>query len=120
VWIVRRELKVPLEPSRVRIERDDAVRIEIVARPLIRVPVRTGIADSPIHQIQIGIVRSGQPDRRTTVLPVVALPRLVARLVRARNRVEAPGFATGLRVICGDEAANSVLAAGDADDNLVL
>src|SRR5262249_13393924 len=47
-------------------------------------------------------------------------PRLAARLVRRRNRVEAPGFLAAARVVRRDESADPVLPAADADDDLVF
>ena len=131
VGVVRRELEMPSEPAGVGVERDDRVGVEVVARPLRRIPVGTGVAHAPIREIQIGIVRAGQPDRSAAMLPGLGiaiglrigrarLPGLVAGLAGTGNGVEAPGLLAGLGVVGGDEAADAQLAAADADDDLVL
>src|SRR5205814_495953 len=74
VAVVRRELEMPLQLTGVGIERDDAVRVEVVAGTLTRIPVRTGVPDAPVREIQRRIVRAGDPHRRAAVLPIVAPP----------------------------------------------
>src|SRR5688572_30886877 len=44
--LVRRELKVPAHFSRVRVQRDDGVREQVVARTLRRVQIRPRVADA--------------------------------------------------------------------------
>src|SRR5260221_5623840 len=100
---------MPLQRTRVRVERNDRGRIQVVAGPLIRVPVRSRIADAPVDQVEARIERASQPRRATAGLPVVALPRIVAWLSRRRNRVELPGFFPRSRVVRGDEASNPEL-----------
>jgi hypothetical protein len=46
IRIVRRILKVPLDRAAVGIQRNDTVCVEVVARPIRVVPVRTRIADT--------------------------------------------------------------------------
>ena len=132
VDIVRRELVMPFQLAGVGVERDDRIGVEVVAWPLRAVVVGAGVADAPIRQVELRIVGAGHPDRAAAVLPGVGiaealrvgfgqrLPRLVAGLAGRRNRVEAPCLLAGRRVVGGDEAADAVLAAADADDHLVL
>ena len=120
VGVVRRELEVPLQLSGIRIERHDAVGVEIVARPQIRVPVRTGIPDAPERQVRRRIVGRRHPQRSAAGLPRVAFPGFVAGLAGPGNRVEAPDFLSGARVECRDKTADAVFAAADADEHLVL
>src|SRR5262249_710957 len=58
--------------------------------------------------------------RSASTLPRIALPRLDAAFPFAGDGVEAPRARAGLRVVRIDEAADAVLAAGHADDDLVL
>src|SRR5262249_51417993 len=51
VAVVRRELEMPLQPAGIRVECDDAVRVKVVAGALTRIPVRAGIADTPVREI---------------------------------------------------------------------
>src|SRR5207237_3056150 len=97
----------------------------------IRVPVWSGVADAPIREIELGIVRAGHPDRSAAMLPrfgvAVGLrlrrtgrPAFEASFTWTRNGVEPPRFLAGSRVVRGDEPANAVLTAADSDDDLVL
>src|SRR4029079_2262670 len=101
--------------------RDDAVGVQVVAGSLRRVPVRPGIADAPVGEIELGIVRAREPPPRAAVLPRVAaaFPTIRAGLVRRRDRVEAPRLLARCRIERRDEAADAVFAAGHADDHLV-
>jgi hypothetical protein len=58
--------------------------------------------------------------RFSAVLPRLAAPRLAARFAGAGDRVEAPQFLAGSRLVGGDEAPDAVLGAADADDDFVL
>src|SRR4029453_18218976 len=49
-----------------------------------------------------------------------AFPRLGTGLARRRDCVEPPRFASGRGVVGGNEAPDAVLAAADANDDLVL
>ena len=122
---------MPLQPAVVRVQRDDRVGVEVVAGPLLVVPVGSGVADAPIRQVQRGIVRAGHPDRTAAVLPRfriaerrrrgrTRLPRITARFVRRGNRVEAPCFPAAPRVEGRNEPADPILAAADTDDDLVF
>ena len=97
VAVVGRELVVPLQLAGVGVERDDRVGIEVVAGPLIGIPVGPRIADAPVGQVQRRIVRTGDPDRAAAVLPRVALPGFVPGSPGAGNRVEPPELLAGLR-----------------------
>ena len=120
--VVRRELVVPLQRAGVGIQRDDRIGIQVGALPRIRIPVRAGIAGAEVQEIQLGVVRAGHPDRSSAVLPGVAVrwPCEVARFTRSRHGVEPPDLFSALRVERGDETADPVLAAGRADDDLVV
>jgi hypothetical protein len=61
VKIMRTELEVLLQFSRLRHERDHAGRVEVVALAFVAVMVRTRIAGLPVHGVEFGSVGAGQP-----------------------------------------------------------
>ena len=128
---MRRELVVPLQPAGVGVERDDRIGVEVVAGPLLGFQSGPGLPTPQYVRLSVGIVRAGHPDRAAAVLPRLGsqyvvgvrrarLPGLMPGFARPGNRVEAPDLLSRARVVGGDEAANAVLAAADADDDLVL
>ncbi len=121
VGIVGAELKMPFQFAGVGVQGERRIGIEIGAFALRRVPVRAGIADAPIGQVEFGVVGSGDPDGRAAVTPGVAGgPGIVARFAGPGNGVEAPDLLSRLRVVSGHETADPVLAARYAHDHLVL
>ena len=72
--IVRRELKIPSERATIRVQRDDAIRVEIVAGTCIAVKIGTRIADRPIDKICVRIERARQPRRATACLLGISGP----------------------------------------------
>src|SRR5690606_36836186 len=118
--VVWRELVPPLELAGVDVEHDDGVAVEVVAEPDAAVPVRCGIAGAPEREIRHRVVGPGVPHRGPAGLPRIAGRRLVARLAGPWDRIEAPHLLAGLRVERGDVCADAHVAAGRADDHLVL
>ena len=105
----------------VRVEGEDRTGVEVVARTVVAVPVGPGIPGLPVQQLQLGIVRTGQPRRAAAGLPaVLAAPGFVAGLARRRNRVPAPHALAGLRVVGVHEPADAVFRARHADDDLAV
>src|ERR1039458_4947188 len=78
--VVGSELEVPLHGARVRIERHDALGVEVVAHAHIAVEVRRGVANSPIESIEFRIVTLREPGVSACVLPGVAGPGFGSRL----------------------------------------
>src|SRR5690606_39858697 len=105
------------QPTRVGIERDHRVRVQVVARASVAGP-RAGIAGAPVRDVELGIVRAREPRGRAASAPRVAGPRLVTGLAGPRNRVRLPRLFAGLGGVGHDEAADAALAAGHADANL--
>ena len=102
-----------------RIERQDGVGVEVVARPVVGVPVRRGVAGGPVQELQVRIVGAGEPRGAAAGLPPVALPPgLEAGLTGRGNRVRAPHQLAGLRVVRVDEAADARFGPRHADDDL--
>src|SRR5262249_7763990 len=75
---------------------------------------------TPVHQIQGGVERPGHPGRAATVLPTVTTPGFVSLFTRTGDRPELPCLAAGSHVKRDQISAMSRIAAGDADDHLVL
>ncbi len=109
-------LIVPLDLAGRGIERQRAVGVKVVARPIFIIPVRSGIADAPDDGVGCGIVGAGHPGRtaagRSRVVAV--FPGFAAGLALARDRVGAPDLLLGRQISCGDPATDAVLCAGHA------
>src|SRR5207302_5132612 len=67
-FVMWRELVMPLQLARVDVERNDGTGVEIVAGAIIAVPVRARVSNSPVREVEVGIIRSGDPDGSTAVL----------------------------------------------------
>ena len=108
VGVVRRELEVPLEHSRLRCQRHHRVRVEVVSSPPLAIQVGTGVARRPVEQIQLGVIAARQPGRPTpSSQDVRVAPGFRPRLTRLGDRPEAPCvFARG-GVIGVEESAES-------------
>ena len=117
VRVVRRELVVPDDLAGLRPQREHRGGVEVVARAALRGP-RRGIADAPVHEIELRIIGPGDPRRAAPDLPgiVVLWPGVVALLAARGNRIAAPELLAAVGVIAVDEAAHAELGAGIADD----
>src|SRR5262249_22474611 len=95
---------------------------EVVAGPIGRVVFRRGIAGAPIGDVGVGIVGAGDIERAAAGPPgvVLVLPGLVAGLAGAGDRERLPFDVAGLRIERRDPVAHAAVAAGGADDDLVL
>src|SRR5207248_4240417 len=79
-----------------------------------------GVADTPVYEVQGGINIAGHPGRAAAVLPVVALPGLVARFAGPRDGEGAPQLLAVIGVVGHNVAAHAVFAARTADENLAV
>ena len=136
-FVVRRHLVNPSGVPGVDITREDGHRPFVVARPLARVP-GAGIGGAVVDQVELGIVGVPSPGGGPATLPLVTLPGLQARIFADRpaqfcrllridqrfiirtDRIGAPCLLAGFYVVGGHRTANRELAAGDADEYLVL
>ena len=118
--VVRRVLEVPAQLTRVRVEGDDGARVEVVSGSDVAVPIGRGIADRPVQEVEVVIVRSREPGRSPAGLPGVALPGLAARFSRRRDRVETPDTLAGGGVVGVDEPAHAGFRAAYAHDDLAV
>ena len=120
VQVVRRELEVPLQLAGVRIEREDRVRVEVVALALVAVVVGTRIAGRPVEQARFGIVGAGQPGGGAAVLDRLADPRLRAGLAGRGHGPEPPHALAGRGPVRVEESADALVAARDAGDHQIV
>src|SRR5262249_27467175 len=83
---------------------------------------RHRIAGAPDHLVGRDIVAAGHPHGAAAGLPgvVLVLPGLAAGLARSRDRVLFPDELAGRRIEPGDPVAHAAVAAGGADDDLIL
>src|SRR6516225_2091357 len=90
--VIRRVLEVPRQLAVFDVQRNDRVRIEIVARPRLRVVLGNRIAGSPDRQLARRIIRAGLPEAASAGLPrvVLVLPGFAAGLARFRDGIPAP------------------------------
>src|SRR5438132_1433692 len=109
-------LVVSLDLAGIRVKGDDGARVEIVAGVHVARPGRR-IAGLPVRQVEVGIVVSREPDRRSTGLPGVPRPGVVARLAGSGDGVGPPDFLPGARIESGDVTADPELTAGHPDDD---
>ena len=120
--VARHILEIPVHLAGVGIPRDHAVGVEIVARPVGRIEHRHRIAGAPDHLVGGEIVGAGHPHGAAAGLPgvVLVLPGLAAGLAGRRNHIFAPDELAGRGIERRDEVAHAAVAAGGADDDLVL
>src|SRR6267378_8104298 len=118
--VVLGKLKIPFEFSRLRIESEQGITVEIVARAPLAAIRRRRIAGGPKNSIGRGIVSPRDPRGRASDFPRVAFPSFMSRLAGTRDGVEAP-FAFACRgVVCINEAANPILPARHSDNPEIL
>src|SRR2546426_4689164 len=111
---------MPLELPRIGVDRDCRIRVQVVALAIVAVPVRRGIACAPDDQVELGIVGTGHPGWRATVLPFVGGPGLISLLAGSGNCPKTPAALSGLDVIRVEESADSIFTARDACDDHVF
>ena len=114
------ELKIPFELSRVWIQRQQRIAVEIVARASFPAIRRRRIAGGPKSSVGSGIVSPRDPRWRPSDFPGFAFPRFMSRLARTRDRVEAPFALAGRGIIRVNEAANSIFPARHTDEHEIL
>src|SRR5260370_41872618 len=76
-----------------------------------------GVANSPVYEVQAGIIIAGHPGRAAAVLPVVALPGFVAGFAGPRDGEGAPQLLAVVGVEGDDIAAHAIFAARPANEN---
>src|SRR5262249_37647988 len=61
-FVMRRDLVMPFEFPGIHIKSPPRAAVQIVPAAIIAIPVRTRVSNSPIRQVEIGIVSAGYPD----------------------------------------------------------
>ena len=103
-----------VERYHIRIQRHDATGPRIIAGPRRSVQHRRRIAGADVHQIQIGIVRTGGPH-----LPACCAAALGFGRTRGRRAVEDPLRLAGLGINRLELPGNVVEIAGNADQHVI-
>ena len=112
-------LVVAAHATRLHVERQHGVGVEVVARPSVAHP-GAGVSCAPIGESQLGVVVPGHPDGRPAGAPGITGPGVVARLAGSGDRVGSPDLAAGLGVQSDHEAPDAQLTARDPDHDLSL
>ncbi len=119
--VVWRELIMPLHLARVRLERDNRVREQVVhlaSRGAIE--LRSWIPNGPVDQIEVRIVTASQPRWPTAGFPAFALPCVIAEFPWCRDCVEAPPPLAGRGVVGVEKASSGIFATGHTRDDHVF
>ena len=119
VCVVRRHLIGPHHLAGVGVQRHDRAGPQIVARPALTRQHRLRIAGPDVIEVQLGIVRAGQPRHAAAARHLVlAGPRFGAGLTRTRRRVPAPHHLSALGIARLEIARDVERVAADADDHV--
>src|ERR1700759_595511 len=105
-----------LDLAGLRVESEHGSSIKVVAG-MSRPGPGCGVADAPIDGLGVLVVSAGHPGGTTTRFPVVAAPRVMARLTLARNSEGPPKFLAIVGVKRNDITPDTEFAAGPTDDN---
>src|SRR6202044_840551 len=107
-------LEIPLHLAGCSVERDRAAGKEVVTWAIGAVEAGNRVAGSPIGQVRVRIVGTGDVKRAAACLPgiVLVLPGLAARLPWGGHRVGLPLHIPGPRIKRGDPVAHAAVPAG--------
>src|SRR5262249_22014990 len=101
-------------------QRNYAVGEKVVAGAFITGESWGRITDPPIKEIKRRVITSGNPGSTATAFPSFVLPRLVASFTRTGNGFELPLLLASRDVICGEKAANAIIAASYPNDDRMI
>ena len=121
--VVMDRLEVPEPLSRARIERDQAVREEVLAEPIATIEVVGRRSGRHVHDPALVVDREGAPVvGAADVLVRLLRPRVVAELSRPRNCMELPDLPAGDHVVGADVSrwGDEGFAGGGPKDQQVL
>src|SRR5262249_14525818 len=112
---------MPLPLTGVGVESHHRVAEEIVEIAAYRpVDLRRRVSNGPVNEVQVRVVRAGQPRRRAAGLPAFTFPRIVPELAGSGHGVELPERCAGCGVERLNESARCEFSAGNSGDDLVL
>src|SRR5438105_1859906 len=77
VNVMRSELVIPLQLSRGGIEREDAIREQVIAASLAIVGIRPWVARGPVKSIGLQVIGTGEPCGSATVAHGSSFPCLI-------------------------------------------
>ena len=109
--VVLHELVISLQLARVRVQRDDAAGVEIVALAIVADEVRPRVADRRVKQPGVSIERVGRVRAAARFDPVGVVRPGLGSITRGGDGVEAPQAIAVLRVEGPDMADAAVVAA---------
>src|ERR1700693_5994648 len=96
MFVVMRKLKMPLEFSRIGVQGQQSIAVEVVARAAFAAIRWRRIAGRPKDQLRGASVDSSDPVRRAASFIRLAFPRFLAGLTASGNRIKAPFSFSGL------------------------
>ena len=114
------ELVIPLAFSGIGIERQYAVREQVITEAGIAIPVRRGIAGGPVKQVELGVVRANSPGWGATGLVRGSRPGFITGLASGRHRVVTPDPLAGVYIVGIEESPHAVFATGNTDNGHIL
>src|SRR5580693_10008056 len=93
------DLEMPLAHAGLQVDADQALAIEIVARTLAAIVIRSGRFHRQIHQARLRIGRDLRPHASVAVvIGRAVLPSVIAKLALPWNGVEGPAQFAGSNV----------------------
>src|ERR1051325_1996021 len=111
-----RELVIPRDLARLRTDGEDRRGVQVVALALVAVP-GPGIAGAPVDEVELRIVRAGNPRARASAqVSLARLPRLVPFVARACGGIAAPELLAGRGIPAVEETARPEFGPGAAGD----
>src|SRR5260370_32896905 len=101
---MRCELEIPAKLSRLRIQRDYGIRIQVVAPSFVAVVIGARITRGPVDKIRRRIVGAREPGINATMLNRFADPRFRQRPTGTGHRPESPPPLAAGSFVCVDES----------------
>src|SRR6516164_3977853 len=101
-------------------QRNYAVSEKVVAWAPFTGESRGGVTDPPVNKIKRRVITSCNPSSTAAIFPSIALPRLMPSFARPGNSIELPLLLAGHNVVCGKEAASTIIAASYPDDDRMV
>src|ERR1700733_15936654 len=120
MFVVLRELEVPVHLAGVGVEGQQGIAVEVISGASFTAIRGRRIHRGPENLIRGGVIGSSVPSRSAAHFPRVAFPRVMAGFARTGHGVEAPFAFAGGCVVGVDEAAHAVLPAGYSNYNQIL
>ncbi len=83
-------MKKPLQLSRIRIQGDHGLGVQVIALAHVAIEIGRGIAGSPVNQVELGIVAAREPGVAAGGLPGISGPGFGAGLAGLGDHVPSP------------------------------